>query len=66
MDKYSVLPNDDLLTEINSLRKGEVLKKYSEVIINNHEFSIENLDEIESNSVFNKVNDLCDIFTFKF
>ena len=60
----SVLPNDDLLTEINSLRKGEVLKKYSEVIaINNHEFSIENLDEIESHSVFNKVNDLCDIFT---
>ena len=30
MDKTLVLPNDDLLTEINSLRKGEVLKKYSE------------------------------------
>ena len=49
----SVLPNDDLFTEINSLRKGEVLKKFSEVIaINNHEFNTESLDEIESNSSF--------------
>ena len=60
----SVLPNNDLLTEINSLRKGEVLKKFSEVIaINNHEFNSESLDEIECNSSFKKVNDLWDIFT---
>ena len=63
MDKCSVLPNYDLLTEINSLRKGEILKKSSEVIaVKNHEFNTESLDEIESNSTFNKVNDLWDIF----
>ena len=60
----SILPNKDLVTEINSLRKGEVLKKSSTIIaINNHEFSHRNLDKIESNSNFNKINDLCDIFT---
>ena len=60
----SILPNKDLVTEINSLRKGEVLKKSSIIIaINNHEFSHKNLDKIESNSNFNKINDLCDIFT---
>ena len=60
----SVLPNDDLLTEINSLRNGEVLKKSTEIIaIKNHEFCAENLNEIECNSAFNKVNDLWDIFT---
>ena len=60
----SILPNKDLVTEINSLRKGEVLKKSSVIIaINNHEFSLRNLDKIESNSNFNKINNLCDIFT---
>ena len=60
----SILPNYDLLTEINSLRNGEVLKKSSEIIaIKNHEFCAENLNEIECNSAFNKVNDLWDIFT---
>ena len=60
----SILPNKDLVTEINSLRKGEVLKKSSIIIaVNNHEFSYKNLDKIESNSKFNKINDLCDIFT---
>ena len=60
----SILPNKDLVTEINSLRKGEVLKKSSVIIaINNHEFTLRNLDKIESNSNFNKINNLCDIFT---
>jgi len=60
----SVLPNTDLVTEINSLRKGELLKKEDVIIaINNHEFETINLDEIESHSTFNKINDLCDIFS---
>ena len=61
----SVIPNDDLITEIKSLRKGEVLKKFSEVIaINNHEFNTESLDEIESNSAFNKVTSIL-VVSFK-
>ncbi len=60
----SVLPNKDLVTEINSLRKGELLKKGKMVIaIHNHIFSTTKLDEIKSHSIFNKITDLCDIFS---
>jgi len=60
----SILPNTDLVTEINSLRKGEVLKKEDVVIaINNHESETFNLDEIESHSDYNKINDLWDVFS---
>ncbi|MDG1718273.1 MAG: GlmU family protein [Flavobacteriales bacterium] len=60
----SVLPNKDLVTEINSLRKGELLKKGEMVIaIHNHMFSTSKLDDIESHSIFNKIIDLCDIFS---
>ena len=59
----SVLPNKDLVTEINSLRKGELLKKGKMVIaIHNHIFSTSKLDDIKSHSIFNKITDLCDIF----
>ena len=60
----SVLPNKDLVTEINSLRKGELLKKGKMVIaIYNHIFSASKLDDIKSHSIFNKITDLCDIFS---
>ena len=60
----SVLPNKDLVTEINSLRKGELLKKGKMVIaIHNHIFSTSKLDDIKSHSIFNKITDLCDIFS---
>ena len=60
----SVLPNKDLVTEINSLRKGELLKKGKMVIaIHNHIFSASKLDDIKSHSIFNKITDLCDIFS---
>ena len=37
------------------------------IAINNHEFRTENLDEIESHSVFNKVNErFMGYFHFKF
>jgi len=60
----SVLPNKDLVTEINSLRKGELLKKGKMVIaIHNHIFSTSKLDGIKSHSIFNQITDLCDIFS---
>ncbi|MBT5858718.1 MAG: glucose-1-phosphate thymidylyltransferase [Flavobacteriales bacterium] len=60
----SVLPNDDVITEISSLRKGEILVKNEVVIaINNHDFVTDNLDKIECNTSFNKINDLWDIFS---
>ncbi|MGY8989234.1 MAG: putative sugar nucleotidyl transferase, partial [Flavobacteriales bacterium] len=60
----SVLPNKGLVTEINSLRKGEFLKKDELVIaINNHMFTASELDEIDSHSIFNKINNLWDIFS---
>ena len=60
----SVLPNKDLVTEINSLRKGELLKKGKMVIaIHNHIFSTSKLGDIKSHSIFNKITDLCDIFS---
>jgi len=60
----SVLPNEGVVTEINSLRKGELLKKDEVVIaIHNHMFTTSELDEIQSHSTFNKINDLWDIFS---
>jgi len=60
----SVLPNEGVVTEINSLRKGELLKKDEVVIaVHNHMFTTSELDEIESHSTFNKINDLWDIFS---
>ena len=60
----SILPSQDLVTEINSLRKGELLKKGDLIIaVNNHKFDTSKLNEIESNSIYNRINDLWDIFS---
>jgi UDP-N-acetylglucosamine diphosphorylase/glucosamine-1-phosphate N-acetyltransferase len=60
----SVLPNKDLVTEINSLRKGELLKKDKVIIaVHNHMFTASELDTIDSHSTFNKIDDLWDIFS---
>ena len=60
----SILPNEDIVTEINSLRKGEILKKDKVVIaVHNHMFTTSKLDEIDSHSTFNKINDLWNIFS---
>tara|TARA_B110000438_G_scaffold120196_1_gene117332 strand:+ start:4880 stop:6067 length:1188 start_codon:yes stop_codon:yes gene_type:complete len=59
-----VLPSKDVITEIKSLRRGEVLKKESEVIaFRNSEFSSGKLNSVESNSEFNFINSITDIFT---
>ena len=60
----SVLPNEDVVAEIGSLKTGELLKKDDVIIaVRNHLFTTSKLHEIESHSVFNKINDLWDIFS---
>ena len=60
----SVLPNEDVVAEISSLKTGELLKKDDVIIaVHNHLFTTSKLHEIESHSVFNKINDLWDIFS---
>ncbi|MAR39562.1 MAG: glucose-1-phosphate thymidylyltransferase [Flavobacteriales bacterium] len=60
----SILPSEDLVTEINSLRKGELLKKGDVIIaVNNYKFDTSKLNEIECNSFYNRINDLWDIFS---
>tara|TARA_B100000902_G_scaffold389856_1_gene437736 strand:+ start:6883 stop:8040 length:1158 start_codon:yes stop_codon:yes gene_type:complete len=59
----SVLPNKELLVEINSLRKGEVLIDNDYIIaLNNHDLDHNNLNTIQSHSTYNKINNLWDIF----
>ena len=59
----SVIPNDNLVTEINSLRQGEILKKDNVIIaFRNHEFAFDKLDDIETHAVFNRIENLSDIF----
>ena len=59
----SILPNDDLISEINSLRGGEMLKKGDTIIaVNNFSLKDHNLDMIESNVLYNSINHVTDIF----
>jgi UDP-N-acetylglucosamine diphosphorylase/glucosamine-1-phosphate N-acetyltransferase len=60
----SILPSQDLITEINSLRNGEFLENNGDVIaVCNHDMNTVGLDAIESHSTFSKINDLWDIFS---
>jgi UDP-N-acetylglucosamine diphosphorylase/glucosamine-1-phosphate N-acetyltransferase len=60
----SILPSQDLITEINSLRNGEFLENNGDVIaVCNHDMNTVGLDAIESHSNFSKINDLWDIFS---
>ena len=60
----SILPNDELVTEIKSLRKGESLMRGKELVaFNNHEFICSNLDKIETHAKYNQINNCCDIFS---
>ena len=60
----SILPNENLITEINSLRKGEFLEKEGNLIaVCNHDVNTSRLNAIESHSEFNKINDLWDVFS---
>ena len=59
----SILPNDDLISEINSLRGGEMLKKGDTIIaVNNFSLKDHNLEMIESNVLYNSISHVTDIF----
>ena len=60
-----LLPSKDIVTEIKSLRVGEVLKKESIILaFRNSEFSSDELNNVESNSDFSFLSSITDIFSF--
>ena len=57
------LPSRALVTELNSLRHGEALAKHGHIFaFRNRVFDIKKLNIIDSNSSFNFISSLCDIF----
>jgi UDP-N-acetylglucosamine diphosphorylase/glucosamine-1-phosphate N-acetyltransferase len=59
-----LLPSKDIVTEIKSLRVGEVLKKESIMLaFRNSEFSLDELNNVESNSDFSFLSSISDIFS---
>jgi len=59
-----LLPSKDIVTEIKSLRVGEVLKKESIILaFRNSEFSSDELNNVESNSDFSFLSSISDIFS---
>ena len=59
-----LLPSKDIVTEIKSLRVGEVLKKESIILaFRNNEFSSDELNNVESNSDFSFLSSITDIFS---
>ena len=59
-----LLPSKDIVTEIRSLRVGEVLKKESIILaFRNSEFSSDELNNVESNSDFSFLSSITDIFS---
>ena len=59
-----LLPSKDIVTEIKSLRVGEVLKKESIILaLRNSEFSSDELNNVESNSDFSFLSSITDIFS---
>ena len=59
----SILPSEVLITELNSLRIGEALEKNGEIIaFRNNSFNTAKLNVIDSNAVFNSIENVCDIF----
>ena len=59
-----LLPSKNIVTEIKSLRVGEVLKKESIILaFRNSEFSLDELNNVESNSEFSFLSSISDIFS---
>ena len=42
MDKFKILPSDELLIEIKNLRRGELLEKMVDVYFRNKLFDVKN------------------------
>ena len=60
-----ILPSSEFLTELNSLREGEVLVKAKDVFaFRNCSFDYRKLNKIESNVNFDIIEKLSDIFSF--
>ena len=58
------LPSQSLVTELNSLRIGEALEKDGDIIaFRKSNFCTLKLNIIDSNSSFNSLNNLCEIFS---
>jgi UDP-N-acetylglucosamine diphosphorylase/glucosamine-1-phosphate N-acetyltransferase len=58
-----LLPSKDIVTEIESLRVGEVLNKESVILaFRNSEFITDKLNNVESNSKFSYLSSITDIF----
>ena len=58
-----LLPSKDIVTEIKSLRVGEVLNKESVILaFRNSEYISDKLNNVESNSEFSFVSSITDIF----
>ena len=59
-----VLPTQALITELDSLRVGEGLEKNGEIFaFRNNTFDTKKLNMIDSNSTFDFIDNLCDIFS---
>jgi len=60
-----IIPSKALVTELKSLRKGEVLSKKGELIaFRNSTFNTKKLNTIDSNVTFDSIEKLCDIFMY--
>ena len=58
-----LLPSKDIVTEIKSLRVGEVLNKESVILaFRNSEYIVDKLNYVESNSEFSFLSSITDIF----
>ena len=58
-----LLPSKDIVTEIKSLRVGEVLNKESVILaFRNSEYMSDKLNNVESNSEFSFLSSITDIF----
>lgn len=58
-----LLPSKDIVTEIQSLRVGEVLNKESVILaFRNSEYIVDKLNYVESNSEFSFLSSITDIF----
>ena len=61
----SITPNQQLITEINALRKGELLEKNNLVIaFRSSTFNLKKLNYIKTTNPFTCLNNLQDIFLF--
>ena len=60
----SIIPSNELITELDNLRLGEgLVKKDKLIIFRSSEFDFSNINRIESHAEFNQINYLWDIFS---